>query len=452
MQDDDARLLQDGETFGPFVIARLIGKRGMGEVYEARDTRNERSVALKLISPGLLEGGAGRDRMAQAAEDASRLAHPNIVTMDSYEIIDDQQCLCMEFVPGVGMAGSDAPVLSLEEYSEANGGLICEQDAQAILSDILEGLAYAHDQGVIHGNIKPANILLHREDPGALRAKLTDFALIRAVGAQSIHAHIRLSISRSRIVAAEVPADPAWGSGGRNTKPNQRELSFISTYDFMAPEVKGGRDGTEQSDLYAVGVLAHWMLTGSRVLSPRRVSELVSGLGERWDAWIAEATEIDPARRPESASTMRTKLHEEPSGPEQGENATQRFPLSTIVCAVAVVWTCLLAVFVVIKVFSDASAEPSESAPVETVPSQETPILQPQSLTLVAVGDVLVQAKDKRTGEIKLQEAIPAGEQRALDFDGLLEIQFNKGENLRIIYQGQEFQPNRSGRGSVEVQ
>ncbi|MGB6205727.1 serine/threonine-protein kinase, partial [Mycobacterium sp.] len=206
--------LQGGSWFGPYRLLRLLGRGGMGEVYEAEDTRKRRVVALKLISPQYSSDPTFRARMQREADAAGRLTEPHVVPIHDYGEIDGKLYVEMRLVDG-------AP---LHDILRRDGPLSPPR-AAAIVRQIASALDAAHAAGVTHRDVKPENILLTGED----FAYLVDFGIARAA------------------------ADPGLTQTG----------TAMGTYKYMAPERFAGDDVTYRSDIYSLACVLCECLTGS---------------------------------------------------------------------------------------------------------------------------------------------------------------------------------------------
>src|SRR5260370_13959761 len=203
---------------GRFRIIREVGRGGMGIVYEAFDEKLERRVALKSARAGY---GQRLPPEARAAREVSSFNGGRSHELHSAETeLGEFEFLSMEFIDGETLGDRIA-----------RAGPLPPGEALEIALQVCAGLAQAHRQGVIHSDLKSSNIILAQSPEGRMRAVITDFGL--AV-----------------------------------LKPNGDEIFFMSqhggTYDYMAPELFGGGRASVASDLYAVGVLFHEMLTGKR--------------------------------------------------------------------------------------------------------------------------------------------------------------------------------------------
>lgn len=259
-----------GSQFGPYRLTRLVGSGGMGSVFEAEDTVLGRSVALKLISASYAQDPAYRQRLEREARIAGRLRDPHVVPIHGAGEIDGQLYVDMRLIDGV----------DLDTTLEREGRLSPPR-AVAIVSQIASALDAAHAAGVLHRDVKPANILLTAND----FAYLVDFGIANA--------------------AAE-------------TKLTQRG-DVLGTWAYMAPERFGG-DGaavTASADVYALACVLFEALTGSRPFTGDRVSvsgahllqppprpSVVGGIPVGLDEVIARGMAKQPAHRYATAGAL----------------------------------------------------------------------------------------------------------------------------------------------------
>ena len=198
---------------GRYSLERELGRGGMGVVYLAREVRLDRPVAIKLLPPELAAQQTLRDRFLREARTAARLSHPYVVPIHSVDEIDGFVFYVMAYVDGETLA----------QRVIARGPLP-PHDVTRILREVAWALAYAHAQGIVHRDIKPANILIER---GNERSMVTDFGIARA--AQG--------------------GDTAIGE-------------VLGTPEYMSPEQAAGDPLDGRSDLYALGVVGFFALTG----------------------------------------------------------------------------------------------------------------------------------------------------------------------------------------------
>lgn len=164
-------MIKIGEKLGHFLIQAEIGRGGMGTIYYALDTMLNREVALKAIHPQLADNQQLMDRFKIEAMTQARMNHPNIVTIFSFNKIDEQYIIAMEYVEGK----------SLKELLQTKK-MLKPGEAIDIITQVAEGLAYAHDHNVIHRDIKPANILLSKDN----KVKISDFGIAKVFGSQGL--------------------------------------------------------------------------------------------------------------------------------------------------------------------------------------------------------------------------------------------------------------------------
>ena len=254
-----------GTSLGGRRLVRVIGRGGMGTVYEALDERHGR-VAVKVLPETLAADASFVSRFHREAKTLAGLSHPHIVEVLDRGREGDRFWFAMEFVRGE----------SLRRPLER--GPLPWREAARVASEVLSALSYAHGRGVVHRDLKPENVLLSADG----RVRLVDFGL-------------------ARIVRGEAAVDTA-----RLTRTNV----LLGTYEYMAPEQRtGSADVDERADLYAVGVILYETLTGAlpigRFDAP---SELRPGCPPALDAVVHEALASKPADRFPSAVAFREAL------------------------------------------------------------------------------------------------------------------------------------------------
>ena len=258
-------LLPGQRVAGRFVVQRLLGRGGMGEVYLAAEP-GQPPVALKILRDNFDLSEDGRRRFLREFSLARRIAHPNVCRVGELLATDDNlPAFTMEFLAGETLA---------EQLKAA--GPFPEAEAKIILGEILDGLAAAHDAGVAHRDLKPENVMLLAPG-GSPRAVLLDFGLARAE-------------VRSPLTAV--------------TRPD----ALLGTIDYMAPEQLRGEPAGLPADVYSVALLAHQLRSGKRLFagpSPAAVlrrlvepPELDSMFRGRWAAYLEASLHPDPRRRP----------------------------------------------------------------------------------------------------------------------------------------------------------
>jgi serine/threonine-protein kinase len=269
-------MIKIGEKLGHFLIQAEIGRGGMGTIYFAVDTMLNREVALKAIHPQLADNQQLMDRFKVEAMTQARMNHPNIVTIFSFNKIDDQYIIAMEYVDGK----------SLKELLQAKKRL-APAEAIDIITQVAEGLSYAHVQNVIHRDIKPANILLAKNN----KVKISDFGIAKVFGAQGL------------------------------TKTGM----MMGTPWYTPPEQIMGKNIDFRADLYSLGVTFYELLT-SRVpfdsetnsefqiqkahleTPPPRPSIYNPQIGVKLEKIILQALQKKVEKRFQSARDMITEL------------------------------------------------------------------------------------------------------------------------------------------------
>lgn len=270
-----------GRNLGHFRILEKIGSGGMGEVYRARDEHLERDVAVKVLPPGMLADDAARKRFRQEALTLSKLNHPNVATVHDFVSESQADFLVMECVTGTTLADTVA------------AGPLAERDILAIGMQLAEGLAAAHEQGVIHCDLKPGNL---RVTPDG-RLKILDFGLARFLG-------------------------PAGDSIPTQTESLVKDAA--GTLPYMAPEQLNGSPPDARSDLYAAGAVLYEMATGQRLFpnerepqrqlvailhqAPRAPSALNPHISPGLEGVILKCLEKDPGHRYQSAREILADL------------------------------------------------------------------------------------------------------------------------------------------------
>ena len=155
-----------GQKLGQYELEKRLGRGGMAEVYLAFQSGVERYVALKVLHPHLADDDEFLERFSTEARSAGRLNHPNIVRVIEYDRDREDHYLVLDYVPGG----------TLREYLEKKG-ILAPVEALHIMTQLTNAVAYAHQQGIIHRDIKPDNILF--TDETARQVMLTDFGLAR---------------------------------------------------------------------------------------------------------------------------------------------------------------------------------------------------------------------------------------------------------------------------------
>jgi TolB-like protein/tetratricopeptide (TPR) repeat protein len=264
-------------------VLQRIGAGGMGVVYRARDERLRREVAIKVLPAGTLDDPERRARFHREAVALAQLNHPGIATLFEFDRAGDLDFLVMEHVAGE----------TLERHLAR--APLAEGEIVALGLQIAEALAAAHEQGVVHRDLKPGNVIVTPRG----RVKLLDFGVAKFVGGER----------------AEV--DPLRTTGA-SAAPGA-----LGTLPYMAPEQLLDTGVDARTDLYALGVVLYRMATGrlpfeglpplalmNRILNepPAPPGALRTGLSPRIEGVILRCLEKEPARRPASAQAVAAEL------------------------------------------------------------------------------------------------------------------------------------------------
>ncbi len=207
----------EGQVLGKYRILEPLGRGGMAQVYRAYHPQLERYVAVKVLRTDLVEQEEFLARFQREARAVGGLRHPNVVQVFDFDVQDDLYYMVMELLEG------DTLKARLNAY-RAHGQVIPLGEMVRIMQDVLRGLGYAHQAGIIHRDVKPANILLTRQG----EAVVTDFGIAQIVG-------------------------------GTNYTMSG---ALMGTLHYMAPEQGMGQKVDERSDLYSLGVVLYEMLAG----------------------------------------------------------------------------------------------------------------------------------------------------------------------------------------------
>ncbi len=284
---EEAQSLPDNSIFGQYKIVRLLGKGGMGEVYEVVHEILGTRHAIKLVHAEMMKQDGALERFLLEGRAMAGLSHPGIVQVDDFGQTENHHWLRMELMKGREVSGHK--VVSLRDYIALQGGRLKEEDVSSLVEAMLEALAYAHDKGLVHRDLKPSNILFNGK-----RLKVSDFGLVNAAGADWMQTQVGNTVNSPN---AE---DTLVDSGTSNS----RSQSLMGTYAYMSPEQRQGLPVDTRSDLYAIGLMAFHMLTGKETPGFKVASQMVEGLSAGWDVWLERALQENPDDRFSSAREM----------------------------------------------------------------------------------------------------------------------------------------------------
>lgn len=270
----------ENRTLAHYEISERIGEGGMAVVYKARDTILDRWVALKVLQPWAMTSAASQERLIAEARAASALNHPNIVTVHEMVNVDSVRFIVMEYVAGK----------TLDQWIPPDGMPIV--DALDFAGQIADALSTAHADGIVHGDLKPFNVVI--TDTG--RVKVLDFGLAR--------------ILRTR------------GAKSKGSSAQMTAFGQFGTKAYMAPEqLRNHRTAADpRSDIFSFGLILHTMLTGSHPFGHGTREQLAHAIQNKSPAAVPKAVPVslrrivarclekDPERRFRSMSDVHAAL------------------------------------------------------------------------------------------------------------------------------------------------
>lgn len=235
--------IEPGAKLGPYEIIAPAGAGGMGEVFKARDTRLDRTVAIKVLGAGSAMNEDLRARFEREAKIISSLNHSHICTLYDIGNEEGRDYLVMEFLEGETLA------------ERLKKGPLPVAEALSIASEVSDALDKAHRQGLIHRDLKPGNVMLTSEG-----AKLLDFGLAKS----------QLAGGPIAGVSAITQTTPLTGAG-----------TIMGTMQYMAPELLDGSEADARSDIFAFGVMLYETITGQRAFEAKSQASLIAAIIER---------------------------------------------------------------------------------------------------------------------------------------------------------------------------
>ncbi len=291
--------LNAGVRLGSYEIVSLLGAGGMGEVYRARDTRLDRTVAIKVLPERLKSDPELQVRFRREALAISSLQHPHICSLFDVGQQDDIAFLVMEYIEGETLA-----------TRLLKGALPLDQVVRIGL-DLADTLAKAHGQGLVHRDIKPGNIMLTKSG-----IKLMDFGLARhqrAMGSVLLEAPLRTpSTPTVELSDLALPATLLTRKG-----------TVLGTFHYLAPEVLQGAEADARSDIFAAGCVLYEMATGKRAFDgktqlsimtailetdPEPLSVMQPRASAELDAAVGTCMKKNPEERWQTAAELRSVL------------------------------------------------------------------------------------------------------------------------------------------------
>jgi len=294
--------LAPGARLGPYEIVAPIGAGGMGEVYKARDTRLERTVAIKILPAALAADPDFKARFEREARSISALNHPNICTLfdvgstPSTGSAGSPQASSLRLRSGPawqagspqGAGGSVVDYLVME-YLEGETlaarlerGALPLADALKIATEIASALDKAHRLGIVHRDLKPGNIMLVKSGGArsdATQAKLLDFGLAKVLDPDGGRVFPSTALRAGRPGGAAGPEGPASTNVPTMASPAMTaQGTILGTFQYMAPEQIEGDEADARSDIFAFGAVLFEMLTGRRAFAGKSQASLLGAI------------------------------------------------------------------------------------------------------------------------------------------------------------------------------
>jgi serine/threonine protein kinase len=276
--------LSNGSKLGPYEIQSALGAGGMGEVYRARDTRLDRTVAIKVLPVHLSSNPELNARFEREARAVSSLNHSNICHLYDIGSQDGRAFLVMEYLDGETLA------------ERLRKGPMPLKQALEYAIQIAEALATAHRAGILHRDLKPQNVMLT-----ASGAKLLDFGLAKSaptLGAGSGISGLTPSTPTMTIAELSAPAQPL-----------TRQGTVVGTFQYMAPETLQGTEADTRSDIFSLGCVLYEMVTGRRAFEGKSQLSVMTGILEKDPELVSQ---IAPSAPPALDYVVKTCLEKNP--------------------------------------------------------------------------------------------------------------------------------------------
>src|SRR5216683_2509261 len=249
--------LTSGTQLGPYQIISPLEAGGMGEVYRARDTRLDRTVAIKILPVQVSSDAVRKQRFEREAKTISSLNHPNIFVLHDIGSQDGVDYLVMECVEGETLAKRlEKGPLPLDQVLKFG-------------AQIADGLDKAHRSGIVHRDLKPGNIMLT-----STGAKLLDFGLAKP--------------------AVPLTAGATLTTAALQTTPVTQEGTIVGTFQYMSPEQIEGKELDGRSDIFSFGAVLYEMLTGQRAFQGKSQLSVASAIVEREPAPLCSVKPLTP--------------------------------------------------------------------------------------------------------------------------------------------------------------
>ena len=264
-------------TIGHYRIIRPLGKGGMGEVYLAEDTRLQRQVALKILPESLRQNPERLARFRREALAAAKLKHPNIAVIYALEEADGQTFITMEYVEGK----------TLSERIPSDG-----MDLDAFFNTFIplaDALAHAHENGRIHRDLKPGNIMVTAEGV----PKILDFGLARIITPDPVQAAYEQTVTTPEI-DSEAPTVTMKPEDHQGVTSLTRGGQLMGTPQYMSPEQAERKETDARTDIFSFGVVMYEALTGQKLFDGDTLESIIGRILEAEPKAVTEIKPVTP--------------------------------------------------------------------------------------------------------------------------------------------------------------
>jgi serine/threonine protein kinase len=258
--------LTSGTRLGPYEIQSPLGAGGMGEVYRAKDTRLDRTVAIKILPAHLSDNPEFKQRFEREARTVSSLNHPHICHLYDVGSQDGADYLVMEFLDGETLA------------ERLRRGALPFPELLKIGIEVAEALEIAHRAGIVHRDLKPGNIMLTKGG-----TKLMDFGLAKPASLGATGSASAPLLSAAHTMSGPTPVSPLTTAG-----------SIVGTIQYMSPEQIEGKEADARSDIFAFGAVLYEMAMGKRAFEGKSQISVASAILEKDPEPISSAKPLTP--------------------------------------------------------------------------------------------------------------------------------------------------------------
>lgn len=276
-----------------FEPVQCLGRGGLGDIWEVTHPDMERPWAVRILPLSYRRRGADpqiQSDVERRLEVLSTLEHSHLVRIHDFGFVDGSCWIRTDLAPGDGRGS-----VTLADLAERSGGIIEPELLIELMSGVLAGVACIHAHGLVHGCLKPSNIMLYRLPDKRLVARVADAGLAFLQGDNLLRRKVRSAVQAS--VEKRTPDDHRGDAVRR----------LVATWQYWSPEQQAGKTPDARSDVFSLGLICYRLITG-RKLSPRPPSYYNRELSSEYDSFILTSLDSDPSRRHADAGRMRDAL------------------------------------------------------------------------------------------------------------------------------------------------